>query len=328
MKFRLTPVSKFSLAAAISILAALIAFSGSDSSWRSNFAGAKVFPELEPDSAASIEIVSGKQELNLSKASGVWSVKQRDGHPADMAKVSKTISALAAMKSARQLDDISARELKELGIDPSAPSGPLIRLSGPNGAKLAELVLGRGYFRSGAAPSPQERPDGRYCLAASSSGQGVPLLSASLFEWLELDPAKWLEPPSFDFTKALSIKFSTTKSGSWSISRSSSKEPFSFDAPMAGRPSLKAASSLLAALSNPPVIDLAPADISEISLLETLSVSISLEGGSSVDLTFGAGAKRAIMRSSAAGQPSKWTYETNLQFVKALASPPPAEQAP
>ena len=329
MKFRLTPKAKLSLAALLFALAALLAFTNGDSSWRSKFAGSKVFPDLDPDSVTEIDMSSGKLQLTLSKASGIWTVKQRDGHPADMARISSTISAITAMKSARQLEDISACELKELGLDSSAPAGPILRLTGAKGAKLAELTLGHGFFKGGGVPSPQERPDGRYCLASVSSGQGVPLLSSSLFDWLELQPGKWLEAPSFDITKALSVKVWTSKSGSWSMSRPSLKDQFALDLPLKGVPSPKAVASLVAALSKPPILDLAPSDIaSEISLTETLTVSIALEGGSSVDLTFGVGSSRAIMKSSISGQTSKWTYETGPQFVQALASPPPQDPAP
>lgn len=326
MKFRMNPAAKFALAALVAALAALIAFSGGEGSWRSNFAGDKVFPQLDPDAVAAIEISSAGRQVSLLKDSGVWTIKQRDGHKASMPKVAKTLSAVASMKSARRLDDISARELKELGIEPGSPSGPLIRLFDAKGAKLAELGLGRGYFRNGQGPSPQERPDGRYCMASGASGQGTPLLSNSLFEWLELEPGKWLEPPSFDFTKALSLSASSSKSGSWSVARGSLKEPFVFAPPLKGAPSPKTISSVLSALSGPPVSDLASAEPGDLNLYDTLLLSVGLEGGSSIELVFGLGQGRAILRVSGSGQPSKWTYESDPRFAKALLSPPPAEQ--
>lgn len=327
MKFRMSPPLKFSLAAVAFILAALLAVTDGSSSWRSNFAGSKVFPNLDPDAVTEMSLSSGKLQLALAKVSGVWTVKQREGHPADMSKVSNALSAMASMKSARQLDDISARELKELGIDPAEPSGPVIRLTGQGGARLAELVLGRGFFKGGGAPSPNTRPDGRYCLASGGpSGKGVPLLSTALFEWLELQPGKWLETPSFDTTKTLSLKVWTSKSGSWSMSRPTLKDRFTLDAPSKGVPAQRMVAALLSALAKPPVIDLAPE--ASMGLEETLSVSLALDGGSSVEMTFGAGSGKAIMKSTASGQPSKWTYETDPKFLKALATPPPLEQTP
>ena len=324
MKFRLTPTIQLSLAALFFGMAAFLSYRHFDSSWRSQFAGAKVFPALDPDAVAEISINAGKSHLTLAKVSGVWSVKELNGHPADVSKISKTITAAASMKTARQLDDISSRELKELGLEPSAPFGPVMLLSGAKGEHLAELTLGCGHFRGGAIPtSPQDEPDGRYCLAKGPNGSGVPLLSTSLFEWLDIKPAKWLQAPVFDMTKALSISIWTSKSGSWAISRKSLHDPFVFEDHSKGTPSPKAVGEIIGALSKPPVLDLAPEDIaSEISLSETLTVSVVLDGGQTIDFTFGYGSSRAIMKCSAAGQPSKWTYETNPKFVRFLTAPP------
>jgi hypothetical protein len=329
MKTRLSPVIKLSLAAFLFGLAAFVSFRSGEASWRTQFAGGRAFPDLDPDAVAEIAVKAGSSSLTLQRVGGAWTVKERAGHPADFAKISKTLSSLASMKSARQLDDVSARELKELGLDSSAPAGPVIALSSQGGARLASLTLGRGHFRAGLASAPQDQPDGRYCLAAGASGSGVPILSNSLFDWLDLAPGKWIEAPSFDMTKALSIGVWSSKSGSWGVSRKTLKEPFAFNSPLKGAPAAKIIGAIVSALSKPPVVDLVSSDLaSEFSLQETLSVSVALEGGSSVDFTFGFGEGRAVMKVSVGGKPSKWIYETKAPFVRSLLSPPPAEPTP
>ena len=329
MKFKLTPMIKVSLAILLLAFSALMLTREGGSSWRTKYAGGKAFPGFLADSVAEIQIDAGKEHVTLErKGPGSWTVKERSGHPADASRIAKTLSAMAAMKSSRQLDELSPNELKEFGLDPESPSGPKLRLYSAAGARVAELTLGRGHFNGGVAPSsPRDMPDGRYCAAAGSHGQGVPLLSSSLFEWLEPKPGLWLEPPSMDMTKALSVSLSASKLPSWSVSRKSPNEPFAFDAPRAGSPSMKMLGPLLAFLSKPRMHDLAPDDLSELSLAETVVVSVALAGGAAADFTFGIGEHRVILKISVAGKPGKWTYDVAPDVVKLLLQPPQLEAA-
>src|SRR5262249_37780731 len=85
------------IAAVLSVLFAIVSYA-SNNQWSSGkAAGAKLSPALvsEASQIASVEIKQGNEATVLERKGGAWTLKSRDGYPADPVKVRTLLVGLA-----------------------------------------------------------------------------------------------------------------------------------------------------------------------------------------------------------------------------------------
>jgi hypothetical protein len=138
------------VAAALSVLFAIVSYA-SNNQWSSGkAAGEKLFPSLSNDlsKVSGIQVRQGDESLTLEKTGAAWGVKDRAGYPVDFAKIRAVLLGLSEAEllegKTRRSDRYAALELEDPAV--KGAKSRLVRLTGDKGAVLAEIVLGKKKF--------------------------------------------------------------------------------------------------------------------------------------------------------------------------------------
>lgn len=136
-----------SIAAALSVLFAVVSFASNNQWSTGKAAGAKLLPTLVSDASqiATIEVRQGDNVMVLERAGGSWSLKNRGNYAADPSRVRTLLVGLAEAdlieSKTRRPDRYAALELED-PADKSAKSR-LVRLLGAKGNVMGEVVIGK-----------------------------------------------------------------------------------------------------------------------------------------------------------------------------------------
>jgi hypothetical protein len=153
------------VAAALSLVAAIVTYTSSAPWSLIAGTGGKLFPSLAGDAGkvARIEIVQQANVLTVERTGDAWAVKERGGFPASIERVRAFLISLAeadlAEPKTRNPDRYPLLDLE----DPKAKSASsrLVRLLDDTGAVVAEAVVGKqrpDAFGSGKAGTYVRRP--------------------------------------------------------------------------------------------------------------------------------------------------------------------------
>ena len=186
--------------------------------------GQKLLGNLQVNDVAQIRIQHGTNVLTLAKASGIWSVKQRDDYPANFQQISELLLKLRDLKIV-QSEDVDSSQLPELNL--AAPgsgtnSATVLALNDGSGKPVRTLFLGKQHMQQGSQPSPDAMdnswPDGRYVLTSSNSTT-VAVISDPLNEAAP-NADSWLDKTflSIQNPKSVSVTFPTA-TNSWMLTR-------------------------------------------------------------------------------------------------------------
>ena len=135
------------IAAALSVLFAVVSFASNNQWSTGKAAGDKLFPSLVRDASqiAAVEVRQGDNAVVLERAGGGWGLKNRGSYPADPSKVRTLLVGLAEAdlveSKTRRLDRYAALELED-PADKSAKSR-IVRLLGAKGNVIGEVVIGK-----------------------------------------------------------------------------------------------------------------------------------------------------------------------------------------
>ena len=135
------------IAAALSVLFAIVSYASNNQWSTGRAAGDKLFPALvsEASQVATIEVKQGDEVAVLERKGGSWSLKSRDGYPADPVKVRTLLVGLAEAEliesKTRRPDRYGVLELE----DPAEKGAKsrLVRLLGAQGNVIGEAVIGK-----------------------------------------------------------------------------------------------------------------------------------------------------------------------------------------
>lgn len=135
------------IAAALSVLFAVVSFASNNHWSTGKSAGDKLFPKLasEASQIATIEVRQGDSTVTLERTGGSWGLKTRGNYPADPVKVRTLLVGLAEAdlveSKTRRPDRYAALELEE-PADKSAKSRS-VRMLDAKGKLIGEVVIGK-----------------------------------------------------------------------------------------------------------------------------------------------------------------------------------------
>jgi hypothetical protein len=135
------------IAAALSVMFALVSFASNNQWSAGGAAGAKIFPTLVSDASriGTIEVRQSENTVVLERAGGSWNLKNRSNYPADPIKVRTLLVGLAEAElvetKTRRPDRYAALELED-PADKSAKSRS-VRLLDAKGKLMGEVVIGK-----------------------------------------------------------------------------------------------------------------------------------------------------------------------------------------
>lgn len=135
------------VAAALSVLFAVVSFASNNQWSTGKSAGDKLFPKLvsEASQIATIEVRQGDSTVTLERTGGSWGLKTRGNYPADPVKVRTLLVGLAEAdlveSKTRRPDRYAALELED-PADKSAKSR-IVRMLDAKGKLIGEVVIGK-----------------------------------------------------------------------------------------------------------------------------------------------------------------------------------------
>ncbi len=179
-------------------------------------AGALGQPILKGLQAASIAAISMREpgaSLTLERKAQQWTVAERGGFPADVEKVRELVLKALELKVG-QSEPIAAADRARLKLD---DQGTRIEFRGADGKPLAQLIIGRKFFRREPENPDRAVADGRFVMLPEDDKTVVvvsdPLTVASA------KSADWVHRTGFAAEKVKSMEVSLAGGERWKIER-------------------------------------------------------------------------------------------------------------
>lgn len=182
--------------------------------------GQPLLKNLKASDVASISIRESKAAITLEKKGERWSVAERNGFPADLAKVTEIVVKAIGLRVGRSEPigekDRVRLELAEPGKD---GAGTLVEYRGADGKPLARLLVGKKYFKNEPENPARALGDGRWVLLPEDPktvytiADPLALATAKTSEWVSR------EGVAIERVKSLEVKLADGES--WKIERAS-----------------------------------------------------------------------------------------------------------
>jgi hypothetical protein len=175
--------------------------------------GRTLLQDLPIAQVASIRIVEPKATLTVQRRDEGWTIAERDGFPADLARVREFVLKLAALKVG-QSEPIGEKDRARLNLD---ASGTQVELGNAEGKLLASLTVGKKYWKR-EPESPEKTPaDGRF-VGVPADPKHVVLVSDPLAQ-ASTRTADWIDRTSFQVEKVKTLEVRTPDGGGYRIER-------------------------------------------------------------------------------------------------------------
>ena len=187
-----------------------------DSTRRADNAGAIGQPLLKGLKAADIarvRIAEPKSTLTLERKEDGWVIAERDGFPADVAKVREFVLKVIGLK-VTQTEPLGEKDRARLNLD---DSGTQVEFAGADGKSLSRFVVGKKLFKS-EPENPDRAPgDGRFVLVPGDEKTAAmvsdPLPQASA------KSAEWIDRRSFQVEKVKTLDVRYPDGSGWRVQR-------------------------------------------------------------------------------------------------------------
>lgn len=182
--------------------------------------GQPLLKNLKASDVASISIREPKAEITLEKKNERWSIAEKNGFPADLAKVTELVIKAIGLRVG-QSEPIGERdrvrlELAEPGKD---GAGTLVEYRGADGKPLARLLVGKKYFKNEPENPGRALADGRFVLLPEDGktvytiADPLALATAKTEQWVSK------EGVAIERVKSLDVKLADGEA--WKIERAS-----------------------------------------------------------------------------------------------------------
>lgn len=167
---------------------------------------------------AQINIKQGANEVNLARAGGVWTVKERGGYPANFNNISELVKKLWDLKITRSVE-VGPSRLPKLKL--TKADGTLLDLKDDKGKSIAAITLGAQTSKDSGGDDAQfgggSFPNGRYVMRGEDI-KTVALVSDPLT--VDGKAEDWLSKDWFKVEKVKSVSVVTgVASNNWKLTR-------------------------------------------------------------------------------------------------------------
>jgi hypothetical protein len=175
--------------------------------------GQPLLKDLKAAQIAKIRIVEPKSALTLERKDEGWVLVEREGFPADLAKVREFVVKMISLKVV-QAEPVGEKDLARLNLDASATQ---LEFAGADGKPLAKLLVGRKLFRS-EPENPERAPgDGRFVMLPGDDKQ-VFMVSDPLTQ-ATAKTAEWIDKRSFQIDKVKTLEVRYPGGEGWRLER-------------------------------------------------------------------------------------------------------------
>jgi len=185
--------------------------------------GQPLLKDLKAADIAKIRIVEPKSALTLERKDDGWTIVEREGFPADLAKVREFVVKVISLK-VTQAEPIGEKDRARLNLDASATQ---IEFAGADGKPLASLLVGKKLFRTEPENPERALGDGRFVMLPGDDKSVVmisdPLLLATT------KTAEWIDRRSFQIEKVKTLEVRYPAGEGWRLERTSENAPWKLD---------------------------------------------------------------------------------------------------
>ena len=191
--------------------------------------GKPLFPQLKAAEVARITISEPQSTLNLEKKDGRWTIAERGGFPADLDRVGELVVKVIELKTG-QSEPISEKERARMQLGaPGKAEGAatLVSLKAQDGKVLAELLVGKKYFRSPPeGDATKAQGDGRFVMLPTDPANVI--VVADPLRQVGSATANWIAKEGFaiENVKSLEVKLAD---GGYRLERASLDAPWTLD---------------------------------------------------------------------------------------------------
>jgi hypothetical protein len=175
--------------------------------------GKPLLKDLRAAEVAAIKISEPKRVLTVQRRDDGWVIAERDGFPADVAKVRDFVIKMLELKVG-QSAPLGDKDRARLNLD---DSGTRVEFDAMDGKPLATLVVGKKYFRH-EVDNPDKAPaDGRF--VALPGDPATALIVADPLAQASARSADWIDRTSFQVEKVKTLEVRYPDGGGWKIER-------------------------------------------------------------------------------------------------------------
>lgn len=175
--------------------------------------GQPLFKDLKAADIARIRIVEPKSTLTLSRKEDGWVIAEREGFPADFAKVREFVVKAVSLKIA-QSEPVGEKDRARLNLDGSAAQ---LEFAGADGKPLAKLLIGRKLFRAEPENPEKALGDGRFVMSPADD-KTVYLISDPLLQ-ATAKTSEWIDKRAFQIEKVKSLEVRYPGGDGWRLER-------------------------------------------------------------------------------------------------------------
>ena len=212
---------------------ALVYFQQQRSQQASNIGllGQPLLKDFKAADIASIRIVEPKATLTLEQKDGRWTIAERGGFPADVARVRDFVVRMIELKVA-QSEPIGPADRARLALEVPGRSGAgtLVEFLSADGKALAQVVVGNKYFKREGEGA--RAADGRFVMLPARAGTVFivpdPLAQASARS------GDWIDPTAFKIEKVRTLEVRYPGGERWRIERARDDANWKLDGPRSG----------------------------------------------------------------------------------------------
>lgn len=175
--------------------------------------GRPLLKDLKAADVAAIRIVEPKATLTVRQKDERWVLAERADFPADVAKVRDFVVQALSLKVG-QSEPIADKDRARLNLD---QSGTQVEFAGADGKALAQLVVGKKYFKREVDNPEKARADGRF-VALPGEPKMVYVVSDPLAQ-ATARSSEWIDRTSFKVEKVKTLEVRYPEGGGYRIER-------------------------------------------------------------------------------------------------------------
>lgn len=175
--------------------------------------GRTVLKDLKAADVAAIRIAEPKDNLTVQRKGERWVIAERGDFPADVAKVREFVVQALSLKIG-QSEPVGEKDRARLNLDASATR---VEFANGEGKTLAQLLVGKKYFKREVENPDKARADGRF-VALPEDPATVYLVSDPLAQ-ATARSAEWIDRASFQVEKVKTLEVRYPDGGGWRIER-------------------------------------------------------------------------------------------------------------
>ncbi len=181
--------------------------------------GKPLLKDLRAVDVSVIRIVQPKSALTVQRKEDGWVIAERDGFPADVAKVRDFVIGMLELKVGQTVP-LGPQDRARLNLDDPGKKdgGTLVELDAQDGKPLARLIVGKKYFKRDVENADKAPADGRF-LALPNDPATAYIVSDPLAQ-ASTKTADWIDRTSFQVENVKTLEVRFPDDGGWKIERS------------------------------------------------------------------------------------------------------------